>query len=290
MVMALAMFVHAEQHAVAADCEEPLILDGTFRLGEATVPPGAEVTIPFTLEASNPVDSYSISVDFDEEVLEAVALERVFVPPGGGKFGYETYGMNNKNATPGNAGVDEGYLGALVVFSNLNGVTEDAMVPPGIETTILNLKFRVRPGVRGVTTELRFLDGARYAPQKSAVFSTIGMCGNSYPTPELNDSFIFIDGRIAIIDEIAVFIRGDADGDGKVMITDPIRTLGHLFGSGQPVACTDAADSNDDGKLDISDPIATLDFLFLGTMVLPPPTSSPGADPTPDSLWCLPVS
>src|SRR6185295_16166587 len=25
----------------AGDCEEPLVLDGTFRLGEATVPPGA---------------------------------------------------------------------------------------------------------------------------------------------------------------------------------------------------------------------------------------------------------
>jgi hypothetical protein len=81
------------------------------------------------------------------------------------------------------------------------------------------------------------------------------------------------------------FHRGDTDGDGKLNITDPVATLGHLFlGTGEP-GCLDAADANDDGKINITDPVATLDYLFLGgpPPAAPGPTSDPcGVDPTPD--------
>jgi hypothetical protein len=81
------------------------------------------------------------------------------------------------------------------------------------------------------------------------------------------------------------FIRGDADGDGQLAITDPIAVLSRLFLGGEALPCDDAADSNDDGEVNLSDPITTLDRLFLGGEVLPPPgPAACGEDPTADAL------
>src|SRR6185369_10039024 len=79
------------------------------------------------------------------------------------------------------------------------------------------------------------------------------------------------------------FIRGDADGDREVAITDAIAVLSRLFLGGEALPCDDAADSNDDGEVNLSDPIATLDRLFLGGEALPPPgPAACGEDPTTD--------
>ncbi len=82
------------------------------------------------------------------------------------------------------------------------------------------------------------------------------------------------------------FLRGDADADGKLGITDPIRLLGYLFlGSPQELECADAADWDDDGVLQINDAIANLGFQFLGQP--PAPGSSEcGPDSSPDDLGC----
>ncbi len=82
------------------------------------------------------------------------------------------------------------------------------------------------------------------------------------------------------------FIRGDANGDGEVDFTDVMTSLDYLFRRGPTPACMDAADANDDGGLNLTDPVVTILFLFAGGAPLPPPTGSPGADPTPDDLGC----
>lgn len=80
-----------------------------------------------------------------------------------------------------------------------------------------------------------------------------------------------------------VFVRGDADENGTVDISDAIRVLTHLFVEPMEVQCEDALDSNDDGTVDITDPIATLGFLFLGGEPLLPVC---GPDPTGDAIGC----
>jgi hypothetical protein len=94
-----------------------------------------------------------------------------------------------------------------------------------------------------------------------------------------------IDGDVIVTDE-RTFVRGDANGDGVVNISDPVFHLNALFIGGPPIPCDDAADANDDGLLNISDAIATLQFLFQGTITLQPPNPDPGVDPTPDGLGC----
>lgn len=77
------------------------------------------------------------------------------------------------------------------------------------------------------------------------------------------------------------FIRGDANRDGAVDISDAVATLDLLFqGRVQGVPCPDAADANDDGSVDVSDAIYTIFFLFLAGERIPPPFPAPALDPT----------
>jgi len=86
------------------------------------------------------------------------------------------------------------------------------------------------------------------------------------------------------------FVRGNANSDSGVDLSDAVFILNYIFrGSTQP-ACHDAADCNDDGQLNIADPIFLLNFLFQGAQLPPEPYPAIGADPTPDSLGCLGVS
>jgi hypothetical protein len=81
------------------------------------------------------------------------------------------------------------------------------------------------------------------------------------------------------------FIRGDANADGKVDVSDAVKDLFHLF-LAESIPCEKAADATDDGRLDISDPILILDFLFGGHAAPREPSGSCGLDPTGDDRSC----
>jgi hypothetical protein len=83
------------------------------------------------------------------------------------------------------------------------------------------------------------------------------------------------------------FIRGDANFDGRLNISDPVYTLAFLFTGGESPYCADAADADDSGGHNITDAIATLNHLFLGAEPLPAPYPREGEDPTADGLGCL---
>ncbi len=76
------------------------------------------------------------------------------------------------------------------------------------------------------------------------------------------------------------FIRGDANQDLTLDITDPITLLGYLFSS-DPNNCLSALDANDDGSLDLADAINLLSYLFSGAAAPVAPFPSCGPDPTP---------
>lgn len=85
---------------------------------------------------------------------------------------------------------------------------------------------------------------------------------------------------------LLIFIRGDADNSGEVNLTDAVYTLNQLFRGSDPFFCPDAVDANDDGAIDISDPIKILRALFVDSSGLPAPWPNPGIDPTVDNLTC----
>ncbi len=60
------------------------------------------------------------------------------------------------------------------------------------------------------------------------------------------------------------FLRGDADCNGVIDLTDAVFMLNHMFLAGPTPCCADAVDANADRARDISDPIFLLNFMFLG--------------------------
>ncbi len=93
---------------------------------------------------------------------------------------------------------------------------------------------------------------------------------------------------VSTISPPGAFLRGDANDDGDVDVSDAIATLMFLFvGGGVIVTCEDAADANDDGTVDIADALFTLNFLFAsGPALRSPGVAFPWFDPTPDTLGC----
>lgn len=83
------------------------------------------------------------------------------------------------------------------------------------------------------------------------------------------------------------FVRGDANRDGRVDVSDPVFVLRHLFSGDEGSRCDDAADVDDRGQIDLTDAVGLLNYLFAGTVPPAPPHPEAGLDPTPDGLGCL---
>jgi hypothetical protein len=79
----------------------------------------------------------------------------------------------------------------------------------------------------------------------------------------------------------AQFIRGDANRDSVVSLSDAVRILLHLFG-GLPVSCPAAADADGNDAVNLTDPVYVLEFIFRGGP--PPPAPFPSAGPSPAGM------
>lgn len=260
-------------------------LEATFKIEESSATPGDTVSLPLIISASGELQGFAISLDFDEEVLEATGVEDLYVRPDGGKWDFRSFVLNNSNDHPGNGGIDEGFIVGAGIFIFMEEPPAGILPPSGSDNQILGLNFRIKDSAPIGVTELRFLNGAHADPAYPGLdnnatleMTSAGLTFEVTPTS--------INGRLGIVDDISIFVRGDTDGDGKVGLSDAVSMLGWLFQSGPAPHCLDAADSNDDGQLNVTDAIATLLSLFRGEGSLPPPSSAAGSDPTPDALDC----
>jgi hypothetical protein len=83
------------------------------------------------------------------------------------------------------------------------------------------------------------------------------------------------------------FSRGDANGNGRITLTDGILLIDNiLFRTHVLFACDSMLDANDDGRLNLADPVFLLGCIFLGGPAPSPPFPGCGADATPDTLTC----
>lgn len=81
------------------------------------------------------------------------------------------------------------------------------------------------------------------------------------------------------------FVRGDANQDGHVTLSDVYAILRFLYLQSS-LACGDAADVDDDGAITRIDAFALIGALYFGQSSVLKPYPDPGPDPTPDGLGC----
>ena len=128
----------------------------------------------------------------------------------------------------------------------------------------------------------------RHGIGAAAVADRIYIPGGSdvqgFGTVNVHDAFL-----PALPPEVPRFLRGDANRDDVVDISDAVFTLLSLFAGGGDLPCPDAADANDDGSVDLSDAVYTLEYLFRRGTAPPAPgpgPGPPGPDSTEDALGC----
>src|SRR6185503_8057425 len=196
----------------------PLPINALIKVGEAKGKPGSDISLPLTLRANGEITGYSLSLDFDERVLEATSIDYWPRPDGEPYFTkYEV--LDSKDRTPGNGGVDEGFVLCAIVF----GMDGDTWLPANTDNVAATLNFKIRPGAPSSSTPIRFLNGAQ-GPTTPPISNLLGVFyeGRGYSVnPETAASMVFIDGKVSILPDIAVFVRGDANDDRQVDISDP---------------------------------------------------------------------
>lgn len=85
----------------------------------------------------------------------------------------------------------------------------------------------------------------------------------------------------------ATFVRGDANHDGQVDISDAVFCLGLVFGQFDEPSCVEAADANADDQIDISDGVLLLEWILIpGRPPLPAPFPECGEGTTGSALPC----
>lgn len=64
------------------------------------------------------------------------------------------------------------------------------------------------------------------------------------------------------LDLVRQSIQGDANGDGKVSISDAVAIIDYILSDGATPLVFEAADMNGDGKISISDAVAVIDYIL----------------------------
>ena len=72
-------------------------------------------------------------------------------------------------------------------------------------------------------------------------------------------------------EDIEIFLRGDANNDKVVNVTDAISINSFLFAGGPEPPCMNQADANNDGLVNVSDSTFILSWLYNGGSQPPSP-------------------
>ena len=153
----------------------------------------------------------------------------------------------------------------------------DASVPPGLALQLATLRFEVLldagPGrypIRFTRPETAPSPGV-FLGEDGPVYNVVRFAGapidpgerfRGAENPELDDGAISV---APIIGDVGIFVRGDANLDFSIDISDPVAIVDGLFLDGGKFLCPAAADADGDAEIDIGDPITILNYLFIGT-------------------------
>ncbi len=211
--------------------------------------PGQEnLVIPVGMSNADDLDGFTLSVFADPK---RIWLERFsFDDSAVSEFGPDlTYNYNHWLA--------EGYLAAAVFmdytepfFGKVFPTSRDTVHASNLELSIspeaepgdvLRIEFETTPGLDALRPAIPI----EYSVEGRSVTPIFGKRGVT----------------IKVLPRERLFIRGDANRDLIVNISDVIHSLRFLF-LAERVSCLTPLDTNADGRVNLTDPISLIDFLF----------------------------
>ena len=229
-----------------------------------------EVDHEITIRAFNSQDlqGFSVSLAYDPTIWEFshVDITGTITESVGAEFVEEF-----SNDAAGSA-----VLGVLLDI--LPPYTGQVIPATGIELELARFYFDVEPDVfESVSTLIEFAPSPG-VPTVDNVF----VIDNQSVSP-------LTVGAVVEVASQNIFLRGDADGDLYLDLSDVINNLVYMTGACPECpdpTCEKALDVNDNGLIDLADGIQLVNYLY--TFGPPPaaPFPNPGPDPTPDNLTC----
>ena len=247
-----------------------------MNLGSVEAGPGARVQVPVHVTVSKPLGSFQLLVRFDPAAFTPTA-DRLELE--GGAF---------EDITPFINFVARGLVPGHIALAFTPDLIRQRAVPPGSDLLLGKIAGVVSDGL---------------LPGDVVRFEPVAFPEGEAPRPdrlrteivEVEDGKLLVllpaleAGTVRVVDgSEPTFLRGDANFDLAVNISDAIFTLSYLFLGGPAPSCEDAADADDSGKLALTDAVFTLNYLFRSSG-LEPPSPGPiqrGTDPTADGLTC----
>ena len=168
---------------------------------------------------------------------------------------------------------DDGYAWFAAVVDFATPIDGHGL-PAGNDQLVATLVVNALPGAAAPQfSPVPFQDGVDMPPK----YNVVSRDGGQAVQP------VLVVGGVNLL---LAFIRGDANRDGLLDISDVILVLNYLFILGPVPPCEDSADSNNDGNIDLADTIWVLNYLFVGGPAPSLPFPLPGVDPDEDDLGC----
>ncbi len=267
--------------ALGLGCTSMLLASGTgdyiIEASSGEVVLGSTDVTQITLDHPEEVEAFSFGLVYDSNDIDPLGAEAgAAVMDVTGPTGPDFF---NVDLIPSGVPVSGNGLTVACVLA-LN-VPPFVRIPPGTQQEITVISFDCLPSANpGTEITIDFSDQLGN-PQILLVAIVDGQ-----------DQFLSsISGLLTVIEEPPPpagpsFVRGDANGDGFLDISDPVR-IGLFVARGvNQLACMAAGDVDDDGSVQISDVVALLTYLFSEGMEPAAPFPNCGADPTFD-LECL---
>lgn len=250
-----------------------LVLDprNEMRAGSVRVFPGQRgVHVPVLATRADPVQGFTIAATYDPRAIEVASVG--FADSNIVGYAPELFAVQVSNDPA------EPYVTAGVLF-DVDPPFNGRVLPPGGPHRIANLVINVSPDATPGTRTIIAIRNQLGRPPLSNIFTVEGRS----VLPVLGE------GGVVSIERLTLppprfFLRGDADANGAVELTDAVAILSYLFTGGPAPGCLDAADATDDGALNLTDAIFTLNFLFKSERYPLPPYPEPGMDPTGDAF------
>ncbi|MBI4603918.1 MAG: hypothetical protein HY721_18335 [Planctomycetes bacterium] len=250
----------------------------TVRVGPLEVGAGEIVHVPIYVTTSSRLAAYQLLLRHDPELFrlaaDQVRIQGTAFEPVAGDVGFNYIATSLTGLVPGHIAV----AFAADLFSS-------SSLPPGSEVLVGKIPGLVSdalsPGDEVLLEPVAFPEGEDPRPDRlrtELVEVQDGRLVALLPALEA--------GVLRVVDPgEPTFLRGDANFDLKVDISDAVFTLSYLFLGGAAPSCEDSADADDTGKLELTDAVFTLSFLFGGpARALPPPYPERGRDGRPDDL------
>ncbi|MEM7166233.1 MAG: hypothetical protein AAF581_12255 [Planctomycetota bacterium] len=242
----------------------------TLNASDETGNVGSQVSVSVTLDhAGEDVEGFSFGLTHDSGIatLNSIgegAASLATNTAGGAAF------FHSDSAPTLPAGVNGGgFVGAVISLAPPFDV-----IPAAMGSELATFTYDV---ILDGTTPVEF-SGAVGDPAVAIIVSVNG--GSQAPLNVAGS----ITG-IAVVGDL--FIRGDANDDGAVDVSDVVYLAKALFGVGPALACDNAGDTNDNDMLDaIEDPMFLLMYLFQGGVAPAAPFPTCDLDGTPGTLAC----